>query len=132
MKQRLEEISEFINSRMDSYPGTRKKLEAEGKIYYYDLEPGDRTRYQFMLSPMSDDMCKIQSVPSGSYMVTFIMGDWMRSFPVDLHSIWDPGYLRSKLDLRDQYTHKALHVLLTYIADDILTDKEFGLGDSKR
>lgn len=127
MQQNLEEISKFINSRMNSYSGTRKKFEAEGRIYYYDLEPGDRIRYQFMLSPMSDDMCKIHSMPSGSYMVTVIMSNWMRSLPVDLHNIWDSGYLRSKLELRDQYIHRALHILLTYIADDILTDKEFGL-----
>ena len=104
------------------YPGVRNKAATSGKIYYYDLQPGDKTKYQIMVAPMPLEMCLAQSMPPESVMVTFIMGDNMKSFPVHLERIWDVGYLWGKIG-GDQYTATAFHTLLIYVADDILTER---------
>jgi hypothetical protein len=76
-----------------------------------------------MVTPLSDAMCRIQRVPFGSMMFTFMAGHHSRSIPINLEQPWDLGYFKSHVHWPDTYTSVALHNLMIYVADDILTDR---------
>ena len=112
---------------LPEYPGVRKRMSHTGTVYFYELEPGDKTKYQIMMSPLSLEMCLAHNVPDGSMLATFILGNTMRSFPVDLEHVWDVGYLKTKAGFTDIYTAHAFRILLVYVADDILTERRMSL-----
>lgn len=120
---KLGDLTDFVKTRMEDYPGIYNKYDVKGKIRFYNLQPGDRTMYKIMVAPLSAEMGKSLHVGENYHMVTLIMGDIMTSFPVDLNNVWDTGYLKEKFRLTDQYTHKALFALLTYIGDEISTEE---------
>lgn len=128
---KLQELSE----RVKQQPRAHKRYQATGQVYYYVLEPGDHTRYQIMLTPLTREMCEslnINAHGSRYHMVTLIIGDSMKSFPVDLHNIWHPGYLREKFQITDYYTHKALYVFLLGIADELVTEELYMISKEEQ
>ena len=115
--ERISQMAESLSSLEIPDTSGKREVLVKGDNYLFDLQPGDSTRYLIMVSPLSSEMGKKLHCPFGRFhMVTVIRGDVMRSFPVDLNNIWDAEYIKEKFGFNDQYTHKAVKMLLGYIS----------------